>query len=321
MFRTLVVPLDGSAPAERALPYAIRLAQAGQSRLILTRAAIAPAPRSLDGSEWERDQAQAIAEAEEYLNLMAESVSGQVSAVDTVVPYGHPVGQILETAARVQADGIVMATHGRTGFAHLLYGSVTEAILANSQLPVFVVYARPGEAAPPAFSPYNARVLVPQNFSDYDAPALQAALQIVGQRGELILVTVIPPPERVQRDEAGRVLAYLDQEEESDRLQAHDQLSKIADGLRDRRVPLRVKIDVRVGDPASGIAMAALDEGADAIVMATHGRTGLRRAVRGSVAGTVLRTGSTPVLLVHPYAPVKPQAEPVEEARVPLVTF
>jgi nucleotide-binding universal stress UspA family protein len=317
MFRTLVVPLDGSALAERALPYAIRIAQAGSGRLILMRAALAPAPRSLDGSEWERDQAEAITEAEEYLDQMAECVSGQVSAVETAAPYGRPAAQILETAARYRADGIVMATHGRTGFAHLLYGSVTEAVMANSELPVFVVYARPGEAAAAPFSPYAARVLVPQNFSDYDAPALQAALQILGRRGELILVTVIPPPERIQRDEFGRVLAYLDQQEEADRMRARDYLDNIAAGIRERPVPIRVKVDVRVGDPASGIAMAALDEGVDLIVMATHGRTGLRRAILGSVAGTVLRTGATPVLLVHPHTPVKAQAEP-EEVGLPL---
>ena len=84
MLRTLIVPLDGSALAERALPYAIRLTQAAQGRLILMRAALAAPPRTLDGSEWERDQAQAIDEAEQYLSEIAESVSGQVAAVETV---------------------------------------------------------------------------------------------------------------------------------------------------------------------------------------------------------------------------------------------
>jgi len=47
--------------------------------------------------------------------------------------------------------------------------------------------------------------------------------------------------------------------------------------------------------------MAAVDRDADVVVMATHGRTGVRRATMGSVAGAVLRTGSTPVLLVGPH--------------------
>ena len=147
--------------AERALPYAIRLAQARQSRLILMRAAIAPPPRTLDGSEWESDQTAAIAEAEEHLQEMAESVSGQVSRVETAAPCGRAAAEMLETVTRYAADGIVMATHGRTGLRHLLYGSVIEAVLANGTVRVFVVYARPGEEARPPFSPYTARACRP----------------------------------------------------------------------------------------------------------------------------------------------------------------
>jgi nucleotide-binding universal stress UspA family protein len=65
---------------------------------------------------------------------------------------------------------------------------------------------------------------------------------------------------------------------------------------------VNVKIDVRFGDPATGITLAAIDTQADVIVMATHGRTGISRAMQGSVAGMVLRTGTTPVVLVHPQA-------------------
>jgi nucleotide-binding universal stress UspA family protein len=143
-------------------------------------------------------------------------------------------------------------------------------------------------------------VLVPQDGSEYDAPALHAALKMLGLRGEIVLVTVIAPPGRIMREEFGHALAYVDQQEEADRLRARDYLNKIAAELRDRPLPIQVKVDVRVGDPASSIAMAAIEESAELIIMATHGRTGLRRAVFGSVAGTVLRTGPTPVLLVHP---------------------
>ena len=165
------------------------------------------------------------------------------------------------------------------------------------------MYARPGDQAAPPFAPYSARVLVPQDGSAYDAPAMEAALEILRPRGEIVLVTVIPRSEHVANDEFGRVLAYLDQQEEAGRFEAHDYLNKIVSELHERRLPIPVKVDVRVGDPSSGIAMAAIDESADLIVMATHSRTGIRRAVLGSVAGTVLRTGPTPVLLVHPRAP------------------
>jgi nucleotide-binding universal stress UspA family protein len=309
MFRTLVVPLDGSLLAERALPYAVRLAQVGRGRLILMRAALAAPPVSLEGTNWERDQLAAVDEAEAYLRQVADGLARQVP-VEVSAPYGHAAHEILETAARFEADGIVIATHGRTGFAHLLYGSVTESVLANSMVPVFTVYARPGQAPAPPFSPFSARVLVPQDGSPYDAPAVNTAVSILGLRGEITLVTVVPPAEQVERDEFGRVLAYLDQQMEARQYEARDYLNGIADELRGRPLPISVNVDVRVGDPASGITLAAIDSVADLIVMSTHGRTGIRRAVLGSVAGTVLRTGDTPVLLVHPQTPAVPAPTP-----------
>jgi nucleotide-binding universal stress UspA family protein len=323
MYRTLVVPLDGSRLAELALPYAISLAQASGARLVLMRAALAPPPSSLDGSNWEVQQTDAIGEAMQYLSEMVDSVSGQVQAVDIAVPYGRAVDKILEVIEVYDADAVVMATHGRSGLAHLLYGSVTEGLLSRSSVPVLAVYARPGEAPTASFSPANARVLVPQDGSSFDDPALQAALDLLGPRGEIVLVSVVEPPDHVERDESGRnVLAYLDQQEEARTREARDYLGWVVQQLRTHGVQVPVKIDVRLGEPTSGITMAAIDSQADLIVMATHGRTGISRALLGSVAGTVLRTGTTPVLLVHPTQPQTLQPPPSErEAVGPVPTF
>jgi len=232
---------------------------------------------------------------------MAESISGQVSGVDISAPYGRAVDKILETIQTYHADAVVMATHGRTGLGHLLYGSVTEGVLASTSVPVFVVHARPGQPVQPSFSPSRATLLVPQDGSAFDAPALQTALDLVGPHGEIVLLTVAQPPEHVQLDESGRhIRAYLDQQEEALTRAAREHLASIVHALRERQVHVAVKMDVRLGDPTSGIAVAARDHRADLIVMATHGRTGLARAVLGSVAGSVLRAVNTPVVLVRP---------------------
>ena len=97
-----------------------------------------------------------------------------------------------------------------------------------------------------------------------------------------------------------QVVAYLDQQEEARTREVRDYLNTVAEPLQNGASPVNVRIDVRLGDPVSGIAMGALDAQADLIVMATHGRTGISRAVLGSVAGTVLRTAATPVVLVRP---------------------
>jgi nucleotide-binding universal stress UspA family protein len=326
MFHTLVVPLDGSQLAERAVPYAIRLAQASHARVVLVQAVLAPPPATLDGTDWERNQVDAIAEVRTYLSDMADSLSGQVDGVEVATPYGRAAEKILETVETSQADCVVMSTHGRTGFDHLLHGSVTEAVLAKCPVPVFVVYARPGEAEAPILSPTSARLLVAQDGSSFDAPVLQAAVEMLGPRGEIVLTTVVTPPERILYDDTRRhVLAYIDQQEESLTREARDYLTEVAESLRNGPTPITAKIAVRMGDAAGGIAMAAIDTQADLIVMATHGRTGINRALFGSVAGTVMRTAATPVVLIHPTQAPPPDTtaeQPVgAEAFGPVPTF
>lgn len=298
MLRTLVVPLDGSELAERALPYAVRLAEAHPGRLILLRTVVAPPSARLDGVDWEQLQLEAVEEASDYLSGIAQRI--ERVPVETALRYGRTVDNILDTVGHYAADAVVMATHGRTGLGRLLSGSVTEAVLAGSSVPVFVVRGRPGETPRPSFEPAAARLLVPLDGSDLDEPALRTAVQALGAWGEITLVQVVEPPDHVERDENGRPIAYLDQQEEARTREARDYLNAIAGDLRHQVPPIRVRVDVRVGDPADGIAMAATAGCSDVIVMATHARTGLRRAMIGSIAGAVLRKASTPVLLVHP---------------------
>jgi nucleotide-binding universal stress UspA family protein len=313
VFNTPLVPLDGSELAERALAYAVRLAADRGGRLVLTRAVLAPPPSGLD---WERQQLAVMEEATAYLAGVAEKVATRVP-VTTAPVYGHAADAILAAAEKFDADSIVMATHGRTGLAHLLHGSVAEAVLRRCPLPVFVVYARPGEAAAPPFASASARILVPLDGSAFALAALPAALEIVGPTGELVLCSVVGAPDHVECDEHGRVRAYLDQQEEAITREALDYLRRIEAALKHQRPGLHVTLDVRIGnDPAAGIAIAEVARDADLVMMATHGRTGLRRALQGSVAGDVLATGSVPVLLVSPAVAAVSEYQPASRGVV-----
>ena len=303
MTRTLVVPLDGSPLAERALPYALSLAAAQQSRVVLLRVALANAPMTIDGSDWERDQLDAIAEAERYLETVSEGLPAGVE-VATEVPYGPAARQILAALRRLHADGVVMATHGRTGLAHLLHGSVAEAILAGSHVPVFLVHAQPAHAQPIPFDASALRVLVPLDGSALTETAIPIAIDYLTPQtgGSLLQATAVTEPNPVQYDEHGGVLAYLDQQEEALTRGARDYLDEAARRLHHTAPRLSVSTDVRIGLADEVIASLANAHQANLIVMATHARTGLQRARLGSVAGAVLRATNTPVVLVHPQA-------------------
>jgi len=308
MLRTVAVPLDGSDLAERALPYAVRLAQVRHGQLLLLRSALAAPP---SGCDWERQQVAAVEEAEQYLAGLAERLSPHVPVV-FAVPYGRAPVEILEAVRRFGADVVVMATHGRTGVAHLLYGSVAEAVLATSTVPVFLVQARAGEAAAAPFDPAAARLLVPLDGSAFAEAALPVAVEFLGPTGKLVLVRIVAPAEHAEGDERGQVIAYLDQVQAALEREAIDYLRAVARRLAQDYPGIQVRTDIRVGDPAGGIAAVALDRLADLIVMATHGRTGLRRAVLGSATGAVLRASSTSLLLVRPPRPSDQQTKGAE---------
>jgi nucleotide-binding universal stress UspA family protein len=182
----------------------------------------------------------------------------------------------------------------------LLFGSVAERLMATSVVPVFLVHARPGEAAPTPVDPGTASVLVPLDGSTFSEMAIEPAADLVGPLGELILACVVEPPSEVERAEDGHVIAYLDQQEEARSREAREYLSEVASRVAQRYPRLRIAQDVRIGDAQNGISMAVADRAADLVVMATHGRTGISRAVVGSVAGAVLRNAPAPVVLVGP---------------------
>jgi nucleotide-binding universal stress UspA family protein len=207
MLRTLIVPLDGSAYAERALPYAERVALASGGRLVLVRV----------GNHAE------VTEVTAYLAAVVDRV-GIRAPVQTVAAFGEPATEILETVRRFDADQVVMASHGRTGLAHLLYGSIAEAVLAHSPVPVFLVRPHPGGVAAAQFDPRSARIMAPLDGSAFAGAALPVALEVLGTAGELVLLRV------VAQDQP---------------LEASNYLQQVANQLRQSNLDLHVTCDVR----------------------------------------------------------------------------
>jgi nucleotide-binding universal stress UspA family protein len=144
MFKTILVSLDGSALAEQALAPAFSIAEKYGAAIVLLR--VVPPERSLPGLQYlavrpngaPADPEQAlIEEAQDYLAGIALPTPGV--PVHTRVLVGAPPAVIVATAVEATADLIVMSTHGRTGLTRLLYGSVAEAVLRGSPVPVFLV--------------------------------------------------------------------------------------------------------------------------------------------------------------------------------------
>src|SRR5262245_4621097 len=192
---TIVVPLDGSALAERVLPHVRGLARMLGARVCLLQAiwdvdyddmmaesllsayAVGDSARALQerrGRDWNRRRGH----AEGYLAAQALHLQEADLTVETEVHVGSPEEIIVEVARQHQATLIAMATHGYGGLKRWTLGSVTDKVVHTATRPVFVV--RGGEVAPPVAPPIK-RILVPLDGSDLARQALPLAVELAGK--------------------------------------------------------------------------------------------------------------------------------------------
>jgi nucleotide-binding universal stress UspA family protein len=303
MFHTLLVPLDGSAFAEQALPLALALARQSKAALDLVRAHGLYALEDRAGAWAPYDPAEDAEfrrHEQGYLDGVARRISGEHPVrVTCVVADGAAADAILGRAREVAADLVVMTTHGRGPVSRAFLGSVADELVRRCPVPVLLV--RPDEALPDLHrAPSVGRVLVPLDRSPASEQVLGPALQVGGALGAAfsLLHVVRPDAQPAPRTRADREagLSRSCQEREAEEALAY--LERLAGRLRAPSVEVRTRVVV-----APHVATAVLEEAraqpCGLIALATHGRGGLPRLLLGSVADMVLRGASCPVLVLR----------------------
>jgi nucleotide-binding universal stress UspA family protein len=316
MFRTILVPLDGSKLAERALPYAAHLARLANARLLLVRAL----PELDDASQMDSHPLGGPAERQRFDQLDPTSELAGLAArlqadglpVETHVQPGDATEIILEAAHAGHADIIVMSTHGRGGLERWIYGSVADQVMRGAEVPVLMAPA----ACRHAWAPDRPlRILVPLDGSELAEQALEPAAELA-EALRLLRIIQIPTPTMY-----GDAYIDLPFNREAELADARRYLEGIADRLRTEG--RTVEFRAIVGTPAFDVARLAHDAGADMIAMATHGYGGLGRLVLGSVATSTLQRADRPVLLARrigveqPREQQAPRAEPEATGAAP----
>jgi nucleotide-binding universal stress UspA family protein len=148
VFHRIVVPLDGSPLAEAIIPEVQRLAADTPLEVVLL--AVGARPQTVeerDGHVAYLDEILAKEEQDlrEYLRVPAHWLNGYRIPVETRVRFGEPAAEIVRCAEEEEADAIAMCTHGRTGIARMIQGSVAGTVLRSTRLPV--VLLRPADGA------------------------------------------------------------------------------------------------------------------------------------------------------------------------------
>jgi nucleotide-binding universal stress UspA family protein len=141
MFKRVVVPLDGSPLAESIIPFLLEIAGPLDVEVVLMRVLQPIPPEVIEGSRYVvvEDVEKRAAEAREYLAPIARRLKDAGVRVTVDVRRGDPVTEILGGAREAGADLIAMTTHGRSGLGRLLFGSVAEAVLRQTEVPVFLM--------------------------------------------------------------------------------------------------------------------------------------------------------------------------------------
>ncbi|MGH7789194.1 MAG: universal stress protein [Candidatus Binatia bacterium] len=153
--KRILVPVDFSAPSQEALEYAAELAKPFSAELV---ALFVIEPIYYAGTDYAALSAGSLAglvdeqrrSARAELERLEKAWRKRRLTLRTVTQTGTPYRVIVDSAKRLKADLIVMATHGRTGMSHLLMGSVSERVVRSAACPVLTLHAGPRRRRAPA---------------------------------------------------------------------------------------------------------------------------------------------------------------------------
>jgi nucleotide-binding universal stress UspA family protein len=310
MYRSVLVPLDGSTFGEHALPLALSLARRAGAKLIVAHVHTPLANIYAEGAYFPNDDLDVHNRAEKraYLDSVVKRLASasEVSVTPTMLD-GEIAASIKEHSAKAGVDLVVMTTHGRGPLARFWLGSVADKLIR--QLPVPLLLVHPGATAPDlGIEPVLKNILVPLDGSPLAERILGPATALGGLMGAKYTLLRVMMPMRATRFEpegssvtqvADSILRHLEEIQAGLNKEAQTYLGGVAEKLRSRSLLVQTKVSIEEY-PAEVILKEASSSSASLIALETHGRGGFSRLMLGSVADKVLRGSSVPVLVHHP---------------------
>jgi nucleotide-binding universal stress UspA family protein len=297
VFQKILCPVDFSDSSDRALDYALAMGKRYGSRVSVMHVL----PTVLAGPDlypYLTEPVLASGEAREraYRRLgdfvhraLADDIGAEVILED-----GDVVEEVLNKAKRLDADLVIMGTHGRRGFRRLLLGSVTERVLRQSEAPVLSI----SPSAPSVGTdrgPFR-KILCAVDFSPASLAGLSVGLALRQENAELLVLHIVEfylPPA------LGEAVAFDATELRGrHRLQGHAKLEELLPKEARAHTQLETVV-LESKSPYQEILRTAEREGCDLIVMGVAGRSSADLLFFGSTANHVVRAAACPVLTVR----------------------
>lgn len=340
MFSKIILPLDGSKLAERAIPHARRIARTFDSEIrlmqVLDSSPYHDLPQVTEPLNWQIRKAQ----ADLYLQGLSAELREEGLRADYAIREGKTAENIIDYAHSEGADLLVLTTHGASGLSRWNTSSVVQKVIEKIYLPVMLVRAYQtveGQRSPipdtggaqgidrlndptalPSASEIGRqsalewgsealyrRILLPIDTSRRAECALSPAISLTREAGLLILAAVIAPPELpIPAPYPEEINVLIDRF-----MQASREAVNLY--LDDQRRRLDVPVEVRTienTNPSAALHHLAEKENVDLVVLCAHGRTGGTEWPYGSVARNYIEHGDRTVLIIQdiPRAQVRP---------------
>lgn len=277
MGERILIPLDGSETAEAILPQVQRFLRCHAAEVLLLQAVPSLAPDFHFVVPGHKEEVNA------YIRKRTFELINDGIPARGIVRTGNPADLILETAQTEGASMIAMSTHGRTGLARFVFGSIAEKVLRATPIPVLLVRSFPRAAASRGRLeqlPFR-NILLPLDGSEESSRVVPLVLQFARPLDAHVTLFHVsepdpyaphwPPPEKA--------------------------VQEAARALTDACIPNA--LENRQGDPASEILRFSEEHPTDLIIMGSHGRSGPSRWVLGSVTEKVLRAAMVPMIVAR----------------------
>jgi nucleotide-binding universal stress UspA family protein len=288
MLDKILIPLDGAKLGEAALDQGRELALAFGSELHLLGVCGGPEEKYCGLMRG-------------YLDKKAEDVRrdflGKDLSLKVVVLSGEAAGQVIDYARRERMDLLVIVSHGHSGIMPWTMGGTANKIIHEAPVPVLLLRAAAAKKRRPGS--IFAKLLLPLDGSAAGETALPYVLEIAAKlKSKVTLLSVIESGQRVHTIGGLDFIRFPEQQVQKMRQDLSAYLDGAVKKFRDRGVEARAELTT--GHAAEEIIKRAKAAGARLVAMSSHGKSGLREWVFGSVSNKVLHAGKAHLLLVKP---------------------
>ncbi len=301
MYKKIMVPTDGSGFDREAIRVALRIAERSHAAVRLVRVnptgtlfgmETSPEAASVSARVLRQERDRILGELD---NLAAECRKISEARISTALEEGPVPDALCTYASRNKIDLIVISSHGRGGITRLSFGSVTDSLIRHTSIPVLVIKPHASYLNPGTGELFK-RIIVPLDGSSLAEQILPDVMALAKMdETRLTLLTVLLPRTSSQDGSAAQKAPWRDKDVAAS--QAY--LYRTAAHLRENGCLTTTHV-VFGESVAQAIADYASEVRADLVAIATHGRSGISRALRGSVADVVTRTGTTSMLVFRP---------------------